>query len=115
MTKEEKKRLYQCRYFANQEKNPHGSGFLAWCWDMEATYVYGSGMSPEMDEYYKNIGGKDYDGIPHELLIILFTSWAKGSYDKKKDLPFFYKVIDEYLDIPSDEIPKDKIPNIKRG
>ena len=82
---EEKKRLYQCRYFANQEKNPYSNGQLEWFWDMERTYVYGSGMSPEMDEYYKNIDGKDYEGIPHELLIILFTSWAKGSYDKKRN------------------------------
>lgn len=115
MTKEEKKRLYQCRYFGNQEKNPHKSGFLSWCWDMERVYVYGNGISPEMDEYYKNIGGKEYEGIPHELLIIMFTSWSKSAYDKKKELHLFYELIDEYLDIPSDYIPKDKIPNIKRG
>lgn len=115
MTKEEKKRLYQCRYFGNQEKNPHKSGFLSWCWDMERVYVYGNGISPEMDEYYKNIGGKEYEGIPHELLVIMFTSWAKSAYDKKKELHLFYELIDEYLDIPSEYIPKDKIPNIKRG
>lgn len=115
MTKEEKKRLYQCRYFGNQEKSPHNNGFLAWCWDVERVYVYGNGISPEMDEYYKNIDGKEYEGIPHELLIIMFTSWGKSAYDKKKELPLFYKLVDEYLDIPSEYIPKDKIPNIKRG
>lgn len=115
MTKEEKKRLYQCRYFANQEKNPYSNGLLEWFWDMERTYVYGNGMSPDMDEYYKNIGGKDFSGIPHELLIIMFTSWGKNAYDKKESLPLFYNHIDTYLDIPSDVIPKDEIPNIKRG
>lgn len=41
-------------------------------------------------------------GIPHTLLIIMFTSWAKAAYNIKEEIDRFYKLIDEYLFIPND-------------
>jgi hypothetical protein len=99
-----------CRYYRGG-KNPNIDEDMAWFWDMERVYVEHNGEFSGESEYYKTIGGKEYKGIPHALLIIMFTSWAKGVYDKKKEINNFYKLVNEYLSIPNDHFPEDEIPN----
>lgn len=102
--------MSQCRYYRGGD-NPNTDGNMAWFWDMERVYVQSGGKFKGEDEYYKNINGKDYKGIPHSLLIIMFTSWGKTAYNIKEEIDEFYKLIDEYLFIPNDHFPEDEIPN----
>ena len=78
---------------------------------MERVYVEHDGVFEGEGELYKNIGGKEYTGIPHALLNIMFTSWAKWVYDIKGSINEFYKLIDNYLFIPNDHFDENKIPN----
>lgn len=108
---EKKDLIKQCRYYNGQEKNPNTDDFLAWCWDMERIYVRNNGVFVGEEEYYKNIGGKEYKGIPHTLLMIMFTSWAKTAYNIKDNINRFYKIVDDYLFIPNDHYSENEIPN----
>lgn len=111
MTKRKKEELMShCRYYRGGV-NPHSDGNMAWFWDMERVYVESGGVFKGESDYYKNISGKEYKGIPHVLLIIMFTSWAKTAYDIKNSIDSFYKLIDEYLFIPNDHFPEEDIPN----
>ena len=102
--------IKHCRYYTGGE-NPNTNENMAWFWDMERVYVNSEGKFKGEEEYYKKINGKEYKGIPHTLLIIMFTSWAKAAYNIKEEIDRFYKLIDEYLFIPNDHFPEDKIPN----
>lgn len=104
--------IKQCRYYRGQDSNPHQSnGNMAWFWDMERVYVEHGGKFKGEADYYKAIEGKEYPGIPFELLMVMFTSWGKTAYCIKDSINKFYKLIDEYLFIPDDHFPEDKIPN----
>lgn len=102
--------IKHCRYYRRgPNRNPDGN--MAWFWDMERVYVQSGGVFKGEEEYYKNIGGKEYKGIPHTLLIIMFTSWGKTAYNIKEEIDGFYKLVEEYLFIPNDHFPEDTIPN----
>lgn len=102
--------MNQCRYYRGGD-NPNTDENMAWFWDMERVYVQSGGNFKGEEEYYKNIKGKEYKGIPHTLLMIMFTSWGKTAYNIKKEIGDFYKLIDEYLFIPNDHFPEDEIPD----
>lgn len=118
MTREEL--IMQCRYYTGDEKNPFDRPYsisdtdsiknMAWFWDMERVYVETGGKEGGEADYYKAINGKKYKGIPFALLTIMFTSWGKWAYDIKNEIDGFYTLIDEYLFIPNDHYPEDKIP-----
>lgn len=104
--------IKHCRYYRGEKENPDKNiPNMAWYWDMERVYVEHDGVFDGEGEIYKNIGGKEYPGIPHALLIIMFTSWAKGVYDIQGSINRFYKLIDNYLFIPNDHFDENKIPN----
>lgn len=104
--------IKHCRYYRGQEKNPNkNDSNMAWFWDMERVYVKNNGHFVGETEYYKTIHGKEYPGIPFDLLMVMFTSWGKTTYDIRESIGDFYKLVDEYLSIPNDHFPEDKIPN----
>lgn len=110
MVASKKELISHCRYYRGGE-NPNADGDIAWFWDMERVYVKHAGIFNGEEDYYKRIKGKEYKGIPHALLMVMFTSWAKTAYNIKEELDGFYKLVDEYLFIPNDHFPEDKIPN----
>ncbi len=110
MTTNKEELIKHCRYYRGGA-NPNTDADMAWFWDMERVYVENEGVFEGEEGYYKNIKGKEYKGIPHSLLMIMFTSWGKSAYDIRKEIGNFYKLIDEYLFIPNDHFPEDKIPN----
>lgn len=77
---------------------------------MERVYVMHNGKFDGESEYYKAIGGKTYSGIPSDLLMIMFTSWAKYTYDINKEIEDFYLLVDDYLFIANSHFPSDKMP-----
>lgn len=108
--------IQQCRYYHGEKENPYQStdiqnDKMAWFWDMERVYVLHEGTLAGEGEFYKAIDGKTYPGIPYNLLMVMFTSWAKHSYDTAKELQGFYNLMDEYLFIANDHFPEDRIPN----
>ncbi len=107
--------IKQCRYYHGEKKNPYQSPpiedeRLSWFWDMERVYVMHNGKFDGESEYYKSIKGKTYPGIPYSLLMVMFTSWAKQSYDMKNEIQGFYTLVDYYLFTANDHFPEDKIP-----
>lgn len=78
---------------------------------MERVYVDNDGKFYGEGDYYKQINGKHYPGIPFDLLMVMFTSWGKTTYSIKNSINDFYKLIDEYLFIANDHFPEDKIPS----
>lgn len=109
---ERKNLIGQCRYYRGQSVNPNiDNTEMAWFWDMERIYVRCNGNFEGEKDYYERLGGKKYPGIPYPLLIILFTSWGKTEFNIEANLNKFYKLIDDYLFIPNDHFPEDKIPN----
>lgn len=110
---EKKDCLTVCRYYKEEEHNPYKDHLLSWFWNMERVYVRNNGKFEGENDYYKAIGGKSYPGIPFDLLMLMFTSWAKYTYDIKNKINDFYLLVDEYLFIANDHFPEDKIPNSK--
>ena len=105
--------IKQCRYYSGGDDNPYSSPDLApmgLFWWIEKGYVETNGAVEGENEYYEAVGGKRYPGIPYPILIALFTSWGKYAHNIKAEIANFYKLIDEYLSIPSDHVPMDKIP-----
>lgn len=103
--------IKQCRYYNGENESPYtGHDDMSWFWDMERVYVESNGDFEGEGEYYKAIKGKEYPGIPYTLLIIMFTSWGKWTSDMKGNIDQFYKLMDDYLFIPNDHYPEDKIP-----
>lgn len=107
---EEQKRIRQCRYYSGQVVSPFNDATMDWFWAMERVYVFSQGQFIGERDYYKQINGKNYPGIPFDLLMILFTSWGKTAYSIKDSINDFYKLIDKYLFIANDHYPEDKIP-----
>lgn len=105
-----KELMSHCRYYRGGD-NPNTDADIAWFWDMERVYVKHGGIFKGEEDYYKRINGKEYKGIPHALLMVMFTSWAKTAYNIKEELDGFYKLVDDYLFIPNDHFPENKIPN----
>lgn len=103
----------KCRYYSGQANNPFDDQKLSWFWDMERVYVMHNGKFEGESEYYKAIGGKTYSGIPFDLLMVMFTSWAKHSSNIKNEINDFYIFVDDYLFIANDHFSEDKIPNSK--
>ncbi len=102
--------IKQCRYYGGQEKSPFNDATMDWFWDMERVYVSLQGKFIGESDYYKQINGKPYPGIPFDLLMIMFTSWGKTAYSIKDSINNFYKLMDEYLFIANDHCREDKIP-----
>ena len=102
--------IKQCRYYNGEEKNPYDLFPLTWYWDMERVYVENNGEFVGETEYYKNINGKIYPGIPFALLMVMLTSWGKSTYSIREQIANFYEVVDDYLSVAEDHFPKDKIP-----
>ena len=84
---------------------------MPWFWDMERVYVSCNGNFTGEMEIYQNLNGRTFKGIPYNLLMVMFTSWAKYVTDIANNLDKFYNLMELYLDIVSDHIEKDKIPN----
>lgn len=107
--------ISKCRYYSGEEECPFKTDECSMYWWMEKAYADKLGKLDELqDKLYTDLKGKSYPGIPRALLITMFTMWGKGAWDLKKELPNFYKKVDEYLQIASDHFPPDKIPhNIK--
>ena len=103
--------IKQCRYYKGQEENPFIGSDIAWFWDMERVYVSCNGIFTGEMEVYQNLKGRTFKGIPYNLLMVMFTSWAKYVTDIANNLDKFYNLMELYLDIVSDHIEKDKIPN----
>ena len=102
--------IAQCRYYKGEEECPFEPKNMKWFWDMERVYVGNLGVFDGEKSYYEHIKGKRYPGIPYALLMVMFTSWAKYAYYIEKEIGEFYDLVDEYLFIPNDYIPEDKIP-----
>lgn len=102
--------IRQCRYYSGQEASPFNDATMDWFWDMERVYVSSQGQFIGERDYYKQINGKPYPGIPFDLLMVMFTSWGKTTYSIKDSINNFYKLMDEYLFIANDHCPEDKIP-----
>lgn len=103
--------IKQCRYYKGEDKCPFEDGDMSWFWDMERVYVSSSGKFVGETAYYKTLKGKTYPGIPFALLMVMFTSWGKWTTGIKEHIKDFYNLVDEYLFIPNDYLPEDKIPN----
>lgn len=104
--------IQNCRYYKGEEKCPFETYPLNWFWGMERVYVGNGGEAGGEATYYLRIGGKQYPGIPLNLVTVMFTSWGKYAYDIKSSMSYFYKLIEEYLEIPSDHYAKDKLPSV---
>ncbi len=109
MTRED--RIKQCRYYKGEETCPYEDNALRWYWDMERVYAVNDGDFEGETDYYKMIGGKTYPGIPFRLLMVMFTSWGKQTYDIKRSLPSFYDIVANYLFIANDHYPENEIPS----
>ena len=103
--------IKQCRYYSGEETCPFTEERMQWFWDMERVYVKSEGKFVGETEVYHKLDGRRYTGIPHNLLMVMFTGWAKYESDIKKNLDNFNNLMEVYLDIVSDHIEKDKIPN----
>ncbi len=94
--------IKQCRYYKGEEECPFDDSKypqeIAWYWDMERVFVKNEGVLLPMHSDYECMGGKRYKCIPYALLIVMFTSWGKYTYDLKKSLPSFYELVDGYLE-----------------
>ncbi len=110
MVTSKKDLIKHCRYYRGGN-SPNSDNNMAWFWDMERMYVESGGVFKGESDYYKQINGKIYKGIPYTLLMIMFTSWAKTAYNIKGTIDNFYKLVDEYLFIPNDHFPEEEIPN----
>ena len=97
MTRDELIKL--CRYYKGEDENPF-KGIdkdSVWFWGMERAFVDGGGILLPMHSDYERIGGKKYNDIPYPILIVMFTSWGKFTYNLKESLPTFYELVDKYL------------------
>ncbi len=103
--------IKQCRYYSGEETCPFNEDNMEWFWDMERVYVSCNGNFTGEMEIYQNLNGRTFKGIPYNLLMVMFTSWAKYVTDLANNLDKFYNLMELYLDIVSDHIEKDKIPN----
>ena len=103
--------IKQCRYYSGEETCPFSDNEISWFWDMERVYVSCNGNFTGEMEIYQNLNGRTFKGIPYNLLMVMFTSWAKYVTDIANNLDKFYNLMELYLDIVSDHIEKDKIPN----
>ena len=104
--------IKDCRYYKGEEECPFETFPLDWFWDCERVYVNTDGALGGEASYYKNIDGKQYSGIPYNLVTVMFTSWGKSAYDIRRSMANFYDLMEEYLDIPSDHYAKDKLPSM---
>lgn len=92
--------IAQCKYFKNQSICPFDDDMLHWFWSVERSYVMHSGAALGEIDYFDSLVPKDkFSSIPRNLLLAFFTSWGKSVYDFKKELPQFYKIIQDYIDI----------------
>lgn len=96
------KLIKQCRYYKGQTENPFTDGDIAWFWDMERVYVKNEGKPIGEHEVYRNIHGRKFKGIPYNLLIVMFTSWAKSAVAISANIDKFYDLMDLYLDFVSE-------------
>ena len=94
MTREEL--LKQCKFYKGEEKNPFSYGLDACFWDKERIYVRHGGNFVGEGDYYVAHNFKEFD-MPNNLLIVMFTSWAKTEYDIPGSISNFYEVIETYL------------------
>jgi hypothetical protein len=46
---------------------------MDWFWDMERVYVSSQGQFIGERDYYKQINGQSYLGIPFDLLMVMFA------------------------------------------
>ena len=103
--------IKQCRYYSGEETCTFNEENMQWFWNMERVFVSCNGNFTGEMEVYQNLKGRTFKGIPYNLLMVMFTSWAKYVTDIANNLDKFYNLMELYLDIVSDHIEKDKIPN----
>lgn len=102
--------IKQCRYYSGEEECPFTEERMQWFWDMERVYVKSGGNFVGETEVYHKLKGRKYTGIPHNLLMVMFTGWAKYETNIERNLESFYDLMEVYLDIVSDHISKTAIP-----
>ena len=95
-TEIEKELIEQCRYYKGEETNPFDRFPKSWYWDMERVYIEHKGIFSGECATYVTHNFKDFD-MPYNLLMVMFTSWAKTAYDLDKEIPHFYDMIEQYL------------------
>ena len=88
--------IKQCRYYKGEKECPF-DGEKGWFWDMERVYVSHDGEFDGEQDYYERIRGKKYTDMPFAMLIAMFTSWGKYTYDIANEIDNFYGLIDKYL------------------
>lgn len=105
--------LKHCRYYGGEESCPFNDPALQWFWDMERVYVQSKGVfSGERVYFNKFVDVSLFPGIPTLLLLIMFTSWGKYIHGlDKASIEGFYDVVRNYLFVPNDHFPEDKIPD----
>lgn len=97
--------IKQCRYYHGEDECPYTDySNIVWFWDMERVYVNNNGKFEGERDVYKAIRGKEYPGVPFNLLMVMFTSWGKYTYDIKESIGEFYKLVDEYICHPNTKI-----------
>jgi hypothetical protein len=94
MTREELIKL--CKYYKGESICPFKTFPTTWFWDMERVYVWHDGIFSGECATYVAHNFKDFD-IPYNLLMVMFTSWAKTAYNLDKEIPSFYEVVEQYL------------------
>lgn len=95
MTKEDL--IKQCRYYKEEKECPFDMFPASWYWDMERVYVQHNGIfSGECNTYVAH-DFKDFD-MPYNLMMVMFTSWAKTAYDLDNEISDFYNLIEQYID-----------------
>lgn len=104
--------ILNCRYYKGENKCPFETYPLNWFWDMERVYVENGGEAGGEATYYLRLGGKQYPGIPLNLVTVMFTSWGKFNSDIKNTMSKFYALVDDYLNAASDHYKTDKLPSV---
>ena len=96
LTDKQKQLLKNCRYYKGEKECPEDRFPASWYWDMERVYVEHEGIFSGECATYVAHKFKDFD-MPYNLLMVMFTSWAKTAYNLDKEIPRFYEVIEQYL------------------
>lgn len=89
--------IAQCRYYMGEDSCPFDENNERWFWDMERVWVSNNGEFVGEESYYKAIQGRSFAGVPYTLLIVLFTSWGKWTFDIAGSIEDFYRLMEEYV------------------
>ena len=111
-TKEQ--RISHCRYYKGEAECPYPyESDMANFWKYEEYYADGY-TNEDAYQYYKDLGGKDYVGIPKKILGLFVGFWWKWSgYDdisSERTMKKLHERIEQYLSAANGKYPEDVIP-----